>query len=89
MTLKKQLRSRIVSTGLIISLIFLSVSCGVIDEKKEVFFGDNEAQVLFNKMEEEISCKSLKFNEMVCVDVETLLRLKKEYKRLKRKAGEN
>ena len=73
---------------LIISLIFLSVSCGVIDKDKEVYFGDYNAKALFNKLDEEITCDNEKFNEMVCVDTDTLLNLKKEYKRLKRKAGE-
>ena len=89
MILKKQLRSKIVSIGLIISLTLLNASCGIIDEEKEVFFGDYETRVLFNKLDEEIKCNEPKFNEMVCVDVETLSKLRKEYKRLKRKAGEN
>lgn len=73
---------------LIISLTLLSVSCGVIDEKRDVYFGDYETEVLFNQNNDEISCKEEKLNEMVCVDVETLAKLRKEYKRLKRKAGE-
>lgn len=88
MILKKQLKLKIVNIGLIISLIFLSVSCGIIDEEKEVFYGDFQTRSLFNRLDEQISCENEKLNEMVCVDVDTLLNLKKEYKRLKRKAGE-
>lgn len=73
---------------LIISLTLLNASCGIIDEDKDVYFGDYETSVLFNKLDQEIECHEPKFNEMVCVDVETLSKLRKEYKRLKRKASE-